>query len=80
MNDPPRKQPSPPRPATTVLLLRPSETGNSAAPLEVFMVVRHHEIDSFSGALVFVGINALVTVISYLVIVKEIKRVELKDA
>ena len=33
---------------------------------------------SFSGALVFVGANALVTVISYLVIVKEIKRVELK--
>jgi len=55
MNDTPRKQPSPPRPATTVLLLRPSEAGNSAAPLEVFMVVRHHEIDSFSGALVFPG-------------------------
>jgi ACS family glucarate transporter-like MFS transporter/ACS family D-galactonate transporter-like MFS transporter len=33
---------------------------------------------SFNGALVFVGVNALVTVISYLVIVKEIKRVELK--
>ena len=33
---------------------------------------------SFSGALVFVGANALVTVISYLVIVKEIKRVQLK--
>jgi 8-oxo-dGTP pyrophosphatase MutT (NUDIX family) len=55
MNDTPRKQPSPPRPATTVLLLRPSEAGNAAAPLEVFMVVRHHEIDSFSGALVFPG-------------------------
>lgn len=38
------------------------------------------ETGSFSGALVFVGINALITVISYLVIVKEIKRVELKDA
>ncbi|MFJ3058199.1 MFS transporter [Herbaspirillum sp. NPDC087042] len=38
------------------------------------------ETGSFSGALVFVGVNALVTVISYLVIVKEIKRVELKDA
>jgi ACS family glucarate transporter-like MFS transporter len=36
------------------------------------------ETGSFSGALVFVGANALVTVISYLVIVKEIKRVELK--
>jgi len=34
---------------------------------------------SFSGALVFVGANALVTVISYLVIVKEIKRVQLKS-
>jgi ACS family glucarate transporter-like MFS transporter len=33
---------------------------------------------SFNGALIFVGANALVTVISYLVIVKEIKRVELK--
>ncbi|WP_183380657.1 MULTISPECIES: MFS transporter [unclassified Herbaspirillum] len=33
---------------------------------------------SFSGALVFVGANALVTVISYLVIVKDIKRVQLK--
>lgn len=38
------------------------------------------ETGSFAGALVFVGANALVTVISYLVIVKEIKRVELKDA
>jgi ACS family glucarate transporter-like MFS transporter len=38
------------------------------------------ETGSFSGALVFVGINALITVISYLVIVKEIKRVELKPA
>jgi ACS family glucarate transporter-like MFS transporter len=36
------------------------------------------ETGSFSGALIFVGANALVTVISYLVIVKEIKRVELK--
>jgi len=35
---------------------------------------------SFNGALVFVGVNALVTVISYLVIVKEIRRVELKHA
>ncbi|HBO77136.1 MAG TPA: MFS transporter, partial [Cupriavidus sp.] len=33
---------------------------------------------SFNGALVFVGINALVTVLSYLVIVKDIRRVELK--
>ncbi|MCY0389040.1 MFS transporter [Robbsia sp. Bb-Pol-6] len=33
---------------------------------------------SFNGALVFVGINALVTVFSYLVIVKDIKRVELR--
>ncbi|WP_454740529.1 MULTISPECIES: MFS transporter [Cupriavidus] len=33
---------------------------------------------SFNGALVFVGANALVTVISYLVIVKEIGRVELR--
>src|SRR6202171_6634590 len=54
MNDT-RKEPSPPRPATTVLLLRPSKRGDAASPLEVFMVVRHHAIDSFSGALVFPG-------------------------
>jgi ACS family glucarate transporter-like MFS transporter len=33
---------------------------------------------SFNGALAFVGINALVTIFSYLVIVKDIKRVELR--
>ena len=37
-------------PAATVLLLRDSPDG-----LQVFMVLRHHEIDSFSGALVFPG-------------------------
>ncbi|SAK52473.1 d-galactonate transporter [Caballeronia hypogeia] len=36
------------------------------------------ESGSFNGALAFVGINALITVFSYLVIVKDIKRVELK--
>lgn len=50
-----KKEASPPRPATTVLLLRPSKTGDASSPLEVFMVVRHHAIDSFSGALVFPG-------------------------
>jgi 8-oxo-dGTP pyrophosphatase MutT (NUDIX family) len=50
-----KKQPAPPRPATTVLLLRPSKSGDTASPLEVFMVVRHHQIDAFSGALVFPG-------------------------
>jgi len=54
MNDT-KKEPSLPRPATTVLLLRPSTSGDAASPLEVFMVVRHHQIDSFSGALVFPG-------------------------
>jgi len=54
MNDT-RKQPPVPRPATTVLLLRPSKAGDAASPLEVFMVVRHHQIDAFSGALVFPG-------------------------
>jgi len=44
-----------PRPATTVLLLRPSVPGEGNSPLEVFMVVRHQAIDSFSGALVFPG-------------------------
>ena len=51
----PNKQPSVPRPATTVLLLRPSVPGEPNSTLEVFMVVRHHQIDSFSGALVFPG-------------------------
>lgn len=37
-------------PASTILLLRDSAKG-----LEVFMVVRHQKIDSFSGALVFPG-------------------------
>jgi 8-oxo-dGTP pyrophosphatase MutT (NUDIX family) len=50
-----KKQPAPPRPATTVLLLRPSVPGEGTSPLEVFMVVRHHAIDAFSGALVFPG-------------------------
>jgi 8-oxo-dGTP pyrophosphatase MutT (NUDIX family) len=55
MSDSPKKEPAPPRPATTVLLLRPSKRGDTASPLEVFMVVRHHQIDAFSGALVFPG-------------------------
>ncbi len=38
------------RPAATVMLLRDGPSG-----LEVFMVVRHHEIDFASGALVFPG-------------------------
>src|SRR5476651_209371 len=63
MTDTSRKEASPPRPATTaaprpattVLLLRPSKTGDACSALEVFMVVRHHQIDAFSGALVFPG-------------------------
>lgn len=51
----PKTEGAAPRPATTVLLLRPSQPGDTASPLEVFMVVRHHQIDSFSGALVFPG-------------------------
>jgi hypothetical protein len=47
-----KKEPAVPRAATTVLLLRPSVPGDRTSPLEVFMVVRHHQIDSFSGALV----------------------------
>jgi len=50
-----KKQPPAPRPATTVLLVRPSKPGDAASPIEVFMVVRHHQIDAFSGALVFPG-------------------------
>lgn len=56
MTEAPKKAPPPPpRPATTVLLVRPSQPGDAASPLEVFMVVRHHQIDAFSGALVFPG-------------------------
>ena len=51
----PKKEAAPPRPATTVLLLRPSKPGDAGSPLEVFMVVRHHQIDFASGALVFPG-------------------------
>jgi 8-oxo-dGTP pyrophosphatase MutT (NUDIX family) len=51
----PERSPPPAVPATTVLLVRPSVAGNAASPPEVFMVVRHHQIDSFSGALVFPG-------------------------
>jgi len=39
------------RPASTILLLR---QGN-ADPIEVFMMVRHHDIEFASGALVFPG-------------------------
>jgi 8-oxo-dGTP pyrophosphatase MutT (NUDIX family) len=41
-----------PRPASTVLLLRDSET---AKEIEIFMMVRHHQIEFQSGALVFPG-------------------------
>lgn len=44
------KQPATPVPAATVLLIRDGADG-----LEVFMVVRHHQIDFASGALVFPG-------------------------
>lgn len=46
----PMSEPAPARPASTVLLLRDGAEG-----LEVFMVVRHHQIDFASGALVFPG-------------------------
>jgi 8-oxo-dGTP pyrophosphatase MutT (NUDIX family) len=42
-----------PRPASTILLLRDSKVG--AGEIEVFMMVRHYEIDFNSGALVFPG-------------------------
>jgi 8-oxo-dGTP pyrophosphatase MutT (NUDIX family) len=47
---PDAKTPAPPRPASTVVILR-----DGAGGIEVFMVVRHHEIDFASGALVFPG-------------------------
>jgi 8-oxo-dGTP pyrophosphatase MutT (NUDIX family) len=40
-----------PRPASTILLLR----DGAASEIEVFMMVRHYEIDFNSGALVFPG-------------------------
>jgi 8-oxo-dGTP pyrophosphatase MutT (NUDIX family) len=40
-----------PRPASTILLLRDS----AAKEIEVFMMVRHHQIEFNSGALVFPG-------------------------
>ena len=46
-----KKQPAVPVPAATVVLLRPGAAGG----IEIFMVVRHHEIDFASGALVFPG-------------------------
>lgn len=46
----PGAEPAAPRPASTVLLVRDSAEG-----MEVFMVVRHHQIDFASGALVFPG-------------------------
>ena len=44
--------PPAPVPASTILLVRKSASGGQ---LEVFMVVRHHQIDFASGALVFPG-------------------------
>ena len=44
------REPVQARPAATVVILRDGPAG-----LEVFMVVRHHEIDFASGALVFPG-------------------------
>jgi 8-oxo-dGTP pyrophosphatase MutT (NUDIX family) len=42
-----------PRPASTVLLLR--DSASTKGEIEVFMMVRHYEIDFNSGALVFPG-------------------------
>lgn len=55
MND---KPPATPRLAATVMLLRDRPVGHGepgVAGLEVFMVVRHHQIDFATGALVFPG-------------------------
>lgn len=42
-----------PRPASTILLLRDKREGDD--PFEVFMMVRHYQIEFASGALVFPG-------------------------
>ncbi len=47
------KDPAPLKPAATVLLVR--DTPSELDKIEVFMVVRHHQIDFASGALVFPG-------------------------
>ncbi|TNE38048.1 MAG: NUDIX hydrolase [Alphaproteobacteria bacterium] len=47
------KEPVALKPAATVLLVRDCKKANDS--LEVFMVVRHHQIDFASGALVFPG-------------------------
>src|SRR5882757_4418668 len=44
-----------PRPASTILLLRDGAAKGSGGEIEVFMMVRHYEIDFNSGALVFPG-------------------------
>jgi 8-oxo-dGTP pyrophosphatase MutT (NUDIX family) len=43
------------RPASTLLLLRDSAGPDGDGEIEVFMMVRHYEIDFSSGALVFPG-------------------------
>jgi ACS family glucarate transporter-like MFS transporter len=55
--------------------------GNVAAittPIAIGYIVQ--ETNSFNGALVFVAANALMTIVAYLFIVGEIKRVELRQA
>jgi ACS family glucarate transporter-like MFS transporter len=54
--------------------------GNVAAittPIVIGYIVK--ATGNFSGALIFVACNALVAIVSYLLIVGEIKRVQLKD-
>src|SRR3954452_17086130 len=43
------------RPASTLLLLRDSAGAGGESQIEVFMMVRHHQIEFNSGALVFPG-------------------------
>jgi 8-oxo-dGTP pyrophosphatase MutT (NUDIX family) len=43
------------RPASTLLLLRDSARQDGESEIEVFMMVRHHQIEFNSGALVFPG-------------------------
>ena len=45
-------EPAAARPASTILLLRDAA---AAAEIEVFMMVRHYQIEFASGALVFPG-------------------------
>ncbi len=59
--------------------IRTSQFGNISGivtPIAIGYIVG--TTGSFNGALIYVGVHALVAIISYLVLVGDIKRIELK--